>query len=148
MAAQALPIPADHRRTRRNRKIRAEESTSKTKEAERAKESNEDSDGDSSDSPVEDWEELYSSDDFSRKPRLTPQPPPLPRDDYDSEEEKMADPWNAVCIVGIRVYSKDASLQLRTVTEGDELVEDGMGEKGGEDLDNAQANAAGMRAED
>lgn len=60
----------------------------------------------------------------------------------------MADPWNAVCIVGIRVYSKDAELQLRTVMEGGELLEDGMGKKGGEDLDNGQANAAGVRADE
>lgn len=107
-----------------------------------------DSDGDSSDSPVEDWEELYSSDDLTRKPRTAPAAAPLPRDDYDTEEEKMPDPWNAVCIVGIRVYSKDAQLQLRTVMESGELLEDGMGEKGGEDLDNAQVNASGMRADE
>ncbi|KJZ76472.1 hypothetical protein HIM_04201 [Hirsutella minnesotensis 3608] len=104
--------------------------------------------GDSSDSPVDDWEELYSSDDYARKPRLAPQPQPLPKDDYDTEEEKMPDPWNAVCIVGIRVYSKDADLQLRTLMEGGELLEGGMGEKGGEDLDNAQSNAAGMRVDE
>ncbi|KAK0388998.1 hypothetical protein NLU13_2575 [Sarocladium strictum] len=104
-----------------------------------------DSAGESSDSPIEDWEELYSSDDMVRKPRLTPHPPPLPRDDYDTEEEKLPDPWNAICIVGIRVYSKDANLELRTVLEGGELPEDGMGERGQADLDNAQANAGGTR---
>ncbi|OAQ89474.1 calpain-like protein [Purpureocillium lilacinum] len=104
-----------------------------------------DSDGNSSDSPVEDWEELYSSDDFIRKPRTQPVGIPPPRDEYDTEEEKMPDPWNAVCIVGFRVYSKDADLQLRTVMEGGELLEDGMGEKGEKDLDDAQANAAGIR---
>ncbi|VUC21957.1 unnamed protein product [Clonostachys rosea] len=106
------------------------------------------SDGDSSDSPVEDWDEIYSSDDMVRKPRIAPQQPPQPRDDYDTEEEKMPDPWNAVCIVGIRVYSKDANLELRTVIEGGELLEGGMGEKGAADLDNAQANAGGSRLED
>ncbi|KAH8176580.1 calpain family cysteine protease domain-containing protein [Sarocladium implicatum] len=105
-----------------------------------------DSGAESSDSPVEDWEELYSSDDMVRKPRMTPHPPPLPRDDYDSEEERLPDPWNAICIVGIRVYSKDSSLELRTVLEGGELLEDGMGERGQSDLDNAQANAGGLRA--
>ena len=102
--------------------------------------------GDSSDSPVEEWDDIYSSDDMVRKPRLAPQPPPQPRDDYDTEEEKMPDPWNAVCIVGIRVYSKDAALELRTVIEGGELLEGGMGERGAADLDNAQANAGGSRA--
>jgi hypothetical protein len=103
---------------------------------------------DSSDSPVAEWDEIYSSDDMTRKPRLVPQPPPQPRDDYDTEEEKMPEPWNAVCIVGIRVYSKDPDLELRTVIEGGELLEDGMGEKGAADLDNAQANAGGSRIED
>lgn len=105
-----------------------------------------DSDGDSSDSPVADWDELYSSDDMIRKPRLGAQPAPQPRDNYDTEEENMPDPWSAICIVGIRVYSKDADLELRTVIEGGELLEGGMGEKGAADLDNAQANAGGIRA--
>ncbi|RFU75724.1 calpain [Trichoderma arundinaceum] len=103
----------------------------------------EDSDGDSSDSPIEDWEELYSSDDYTRKPRQFPYPSPPARDDYDTEEEKMPAPWNAVCIVGIRVYSKDSELELLTVMEGGEL--DGMGEKGQADLDDAQDNAGGVR---
>lgn len=107
-----------------------------------------DSAGDSSDSPVEDWEALYSSDDMTRKPRLAPQPQPGHHDRYDTEEEKMPDPWNAVCIVGIRVYSKDEGLELRTVMEGGELLEGGMGEKGSADLDNAQQNAGGVRAGD
>ncbi|CAM1505117.1 Fc.00g107540.m01.CDS01 [Cosmosporella sp. VM-42] len=107
-----------------------------------------DSAGESSDSPVEDWEVLYSSDDMTRKPRLAPHAQPAPRDDYDTEEEKMPDPWNAICIVGIRVYSKDAQLELRTVMEGGELLEGGMGEKGAADLDNAQANAGGTRGDD
>ncbi|KAL6884918.1 hypothetical protein HDV57DRAFT_404943 [Trichoderma longibrachiatum] len=98
--------------------------------------------GDSSDSPVEDWEELYSSDDYTRKPRQFPYPSPPPRDDYDTEEENMPAPWNAVCIVGIRVYSKDPDLQLSTVLEGGEL--DGMGGKGQADLDDAQNNAGGV----
>ncbi|EHK15259.1 uncharacterized protein TRIVIDRAFT_38248 [Trichoderma virens Gv29-8] len=102
----------------------------------------EESDGDSSDSPVEDWEELYSSDDYTRKPRQFPYPSPAARDDYDTEEEKMPAPWNAVCIVGIRVYSKDSELELLTVMEGGEL--DGMGLKGQADLDNAQNNAGGV----
>ncbi|KAH7162133.1 hypothetical protein B0J13DRAFT_490704 [Dactylonectria estremocensis] len=107
-----------------------------------------DSAGDSSDSPVSDWEALYSSDDMTRKPRVTPQQPAPHRDDYDTEEEKMPDPWNAISIIGIRVYSKDAGLELRTVMEGGELLEGGMGEKGAADLDDAQNNAAGARTED
>ncbi|RSL41421.1 hypothetical protein CEP53_012765 [Fusarium sp. AF-6] len=107
-----------------------------------------DSAGESSDSPVEDWEALYSSDDLTRKPRLTQSNQAVHVDDYDSEEERMPDPWNAICIVGIRVYSKDDGLELRTVMEGGELLEGGMGEKGAADLDNAQSNAGGVRAGD
>ncbi|KAH6959673.1 hypothetical protein BKA56DRAFT_637552 [Ilyonectria sp. MPI-CAGE-AT-0026] len=105
-----------------------------------------DSAGDSSDSPVEDWEELYSSDDMTRKPHITPRQAPTHRDDYDTEEEKMPDPWNAIGIIGIRVYSKDEKLELRTVMEGGELLEGGMGKKGAADLDNAEENAGGVRA--
>ncbi|KAF5229500.1 hypothetical protein FANTH_14176 [Fusarium anthophilum] len=106
-----------------------------------------DSAGESSDSPVEDWEVLYSSDDMARKPRLTQANQAAARDDYDSEEEKMPEPWNAICIVGVRVYSKDKNLELRTVMEGGELLEGGMGSKGAADLDNAQSNAGGGRAD-
>ncbi|KAK6210051.1 calpain family cysteine protease [Colletotrichum tabaci] len=105
-----------------------------------------DSDGDSSDSPVEDWEELYSDDDMVRKPRLAPAGPPKTREErYESDEEGLPDPWNAICIVGVRVYSMDEDLEVRVVMEGDELLEGGMGKKGEADLDNAQVNAGGER---
>ncbi|GKT47566.1 calpain-9 [Colletotrichum spaethianum] len=105
-----------------------------------------DSDGDSSDSPIEDWEELYSDDDMVRKPRLAPAGPPKTREErYESEEEGLPDPWNAICIVGVRVYSMDEDLEVRVVMEGGELLEGGMGKKGEADLDNAQVNAGGER---
>ncbi|GKT52712.1 calpain family cysteine protease [Colletotrichum tofieldiae] len=105
-----------------------------------------DSDGDSSDSPVEDWEELYSDDDMVRKPRLAPAGPPKTREErYESDEEGLPDPWNAICIVGVRVYSMDEDLEVRVVMEGGELLEGGMGKKGEADLDNAQVNAGGER---
>lgn len=107
-----------------------------------------DSAGESSDSPVEDWEALYSSDDMARKPRLTQANQAGAQEEWDSEEEKMPEPWNAICIVGVRVYSKDENLELRTVMEGGELLEGGMGPKGAGDLDNAQSNAGGGRAGD
>ncbi|KAH8673536.1 hypothetical protein BX600DRAFT_508788 [Xylariales sp. PMI_506] len=106
------------------------------------------SDNDSSDSPVEDWEELYSSDDMSKKPRMAPPPPPPANNDKaveTDEEAGLPDPWNAICILGFRVYSKDENLDLRVVIEGGELAENGMGEKGAQDIDNAQSNAAGER---
>lgn len=107
------------------------------------------SDGESSASPIEDWEELYSSDDMSRKPRMAAPPAANNaavskyRDDTDDENEP--EPWNAISVVGLRVYSKDEDLELRVVMEGAGLEEGGMGEKGGVDIDNAQANAGGAR---
>ncbi|EOO01398.1 putative calpain family cysteine protease protein [Phaeoacremonium minimum UCRPA7] len=106
----------------------------------------EDSDGDSSDSPVEDWEELYSSDDMSLKPRMAPVPAqPAKKEESDDEEPDTPDPWNAIAIVGFRVYSMDENLELRVVLEGGNLEEGGMGEKGEADIDNAQSNAGGQR---
>jgi len=32
-----------------------------------------------------------------------------------SPEESISDPWNAVCVVGLRVYSKDQKLSLEVV---------------------------------
>ncbi|KAI1158775.1 hypothetical protein F5B18DRAFT_656298 [Nemania serpens] len=106
------------------------------------------SDCDSSDSPVEDWELLYSSDDMSKKPRIaTPQPAATTTTEtVESDGESgLPDPWNAICIVAFRVYSKDQDLDLRVVIEGGDLSEGGMGEKGAADIDNAQMNAGGER---
>ncbi|EXL64915.1 hypothetical protein FOPG_18841 [Fusarium oxysporum f. sp. conglutinans race 2 54008] len=110
-----------------------------------------DSASESSDPRVEDWEALYSSDDMARKPhdtQLNETNQATAQDDYDSEEEKMPEPWNAICIVGVRVYSKDENLELRTVMEGGELLEGGMGSKGAADLYNAQFNVGGGRYDD
>ncbi|ENH75330.1 Calpain-D [Fusarium oxysporum f. sp. cubense race 1] len=107
-----------------------------------------DSTGESSDSPIENWEELYSSDDNSRDPGRATSKRSRVQNDIDSDEEKMPEPWNAICIVGVRVYSKDENLELRTVMEGGELLEGGMGPKGAADLDNAQSNAGGGRSND
>ncbi|KAI4862170.1 cysteine proteinase [Hypoxylon rubiginosum] len=106
------------------------------------------SEGESSDSPVEDWELLYSSDDMSKKPRMstTTTTSSTNNDNVESDGESgMPDPWNAICIVGFRVYSKDENLDLRVVLEGGDMAENGMGEKGAADIDNAQMNAGGER---
>ncbi|EMT73746.1 hypothetical protein FOC4_g10000805 [Fusarium odoratissimum] len=105
-----------------------------------------DSAGESSASPADDHERLFSSDDNSRDPRRMISKRSRVQSETDSDEEKMPEPWNAICIVGVRVYSKDENLELRTVMEGGELVEGGMGSKGAADLDNAQSNAGGGRS--
>ncbi|KAF4985848.1 hypothetical protein FDECE_16280 [Fusarium decemcellulare] len=93
---------------------------------------------DSSDSPVDDWEALYSSDDTTHEPRdndigrpSRPIEHPLKGgrrwrkssesssdDCSDSDHEELHEPWIAVCTVGIRVYSKDRDLVLLTVEDG------------------------------
>ncbi|KAI0201442.1 hypothetical protein F4808DRAFT_126945 [Astrocystis sublimbata] len=106
------------------------------------------SDCDSSDSPVEDWELLYSSDDMAKKPRMAAPATTTTTNNEVVEsdgESSLPDPWNAICIVGFRVYSKDEDLDLRVVIEGGDLAEGGMGAKGAAAIDNAQMNAGGER---
>ncbi|KAM0277223.1 hypothetical protein ACHAQH_005944 [Verticillium albo-atrum] len=104
------------------------------------------SDGESSDSPIEDHELLYSDDDLVRKPRAKPAGPPLTKAEiYESEDENAPDPWNAICVIGVRIYTMDEDLELKVVMEGGDLEEGGMGKKGGADLDDAQVNAGGER---
>ncbi|RSL41619.1 hypothetical protein CEP54_015759 [Fusarium duplospermum] len=75
----------------------------------------------SSDSPVENWDDIHKANKRASKLHGNICSQAAAQDDYDTEEEKMPDPWSASCVVGIRVYSKDSGLQLRTVIEGDEL---------------------------
>lgn len=107
-----------------------------------------DSDGYSSDSPVEDYENLYDPDDTTSA-LLSPSPTTPTSKDKDSksddEDADTPDPWNAIAIVGFRVYSKDEDLELRVIMEGGLLEQDGMGTLGEADLDNGVANAGGER---
>lgn len=104
------------------------------------------SDGYSSDSPVEDYEQLYDEDDANPTLRLAGSPAAAtPTPEEDSEDENTPDPWNAIAVVGFRVFSKDEDLELRVIMEGGELEQAGMGNLGEADLDNAVANAAGQR---
>ncbi|KUI63270.1 Calpain-15 [Cytospora mali] len=109
----------------------------------------EESDGYSSDSPVEDYENLYDSDDMTPTLRMaspaTPASTKPKGTDSDDEDADAPDPWNAIAVIGFRVYSKDEDLELRVVMEGGLLEQDGMGSLGEADLDNAVANAAGER---
>jgi hypothetical protein len=67
---------------------------------------------------------------MNRKHRLTQVNQTATQDEYESEEEKMPEPWNVICIVGVRVYSRDETLELRTVMEAGELLEGSHGLKG------------------
>jgi hypothetical protein len=82
------------------------------------------SDGESSASPISDFDDMYSDDDPTLKPRpinTTGSTPSTskPRG-KDSDEEDEIEPWNAVCIVGFRVYSKDEGLEVKIFQDGDE----------------------------
>lgn len=118
------------------------------------------SEDDSSDTPVSDWEGLFdSSDDDTANPKVQLRlqtanaqaaglPNPVLVDIDETEDESTRpEPWNAVCVVGFRVYSKDEALELRVVMEGAGLAEGGMGEKGELDLDDAANNAGGLRGD-
>jgi hypothetical protein len=105
------------------------------------------SDGDSSASPISDYDDMYSDDDPTLKPRLintegTPKPDTTRRSN-ESEDENEPEPWNAVCIVGLRVYSKDENLEVRIVDDGcEEAIKDDEGTDGDvEDFDDTKTNA-------
>ncbi|RSL78878.1 hypothetical protein CEP52_017593, partial [Fusarium oligoseptatum] len=76
----------------------------------------------SSDSPVEDWGVVKKVDERVSKPHDNLNKQAGVQSDDEIEEEGAPDPWNAVCVVGIRVYSKDSGLELHTMMEGDELI--------------------------
>lgn len=98
-----------------------------------------------SDSPVEDYERLYDEDDMSPTLRMLGTAAAPSAMAANSDDEDTPDPWNAIAVVGFRVYSKDEELELRVVMEGGALEQDGMGNLGEVDLDNAVSNAAGQR---
>lgn len=104
----------------------------------------------SSDSPVEDYENLYDEDDLTPTLRLATSPvtpATATTNGAESEDEDTPDPWNAIAVIGFRVYSKDEGLELRVIMEGGALEQDGMGSLGEADLDNAVSNAAGQRSQ-
>lgn len=125
-----------------------------------------DTEGDSSASPLSDWEELYSSDDACRRPRRElGRFPSLGVSNSvicdkkhvgeDDDGTILPDPWNAICIVGFRVYSKDDNLKLRIIDVEEASVDtnndiDGAGKLGdneNNELDNAVLNAAGISSQ-
>lgn len=130
--------------------VESKSSGKKQKHSTSSEFSDQEDEDNSSDSPIEDWEEWYSSDNLSTKTSRSAAilSTAASKEDDDSDDEKDPAPWNAICIVGIRVYTKDEDLELRVVMEGSNMSEDGMGEKGEPDLDNAQANAGGQRVKE
>ena len=66
---------------------------------------------------------------------LVVQDEPSPADDGDDNAEFENDPWNAVCVVGLRVFSKDGTCSIETVRprQEEEVL----------DLDDASKGASG-----
>ena len=113
------------------------------------------SDGDSSASPLSDFDDLYTDDDPSLRPRALNSTGEGRRKKESSEEEsegsdagrrrrgggggyggnglfgsggrfakrERAEPWNAVCVVGLRVYGKDGGLRVEVVEGGEDVGE-------------------------
>jgi hypothetical protein len=83
------------------------------------------SEGESSASPISDFEDMYSDEDPTLKPRaIQPSGNTAPgsksKRDADSEDEDEPDPWNAIAIVGFRVYSQDEGLELKVFESHEE----------------------------
>ncbi|TAQ87718.1 hypothetical protein B7494_g3942 [Chlorociboria aeruginascens] len=95
-----------------------------------------DSEGESSASPVSDYDNMYSDDNPSLDPRVresngaTILGAVAGARKKESGDEDESESWNAICIVGFRVYSQDADLSV-SICEGDEedIVEPKLGEK-------------------
>jgi hypothetical protein len=66
---------------------------------------------------------------FYDPPRASQRPQERP---YKEDDDDIVDPWNAVCVLGLRVYSKDPDLRI-------EVVMPGEGEKPGLDIDDKQS---------
>jgi hypothetical protein len=77
------------------------------------------SEGESSASPISDFDDLYSDDDSASKPKTSSAEA---KQKKGSDDEDEPEPWNAVCIVGFRVYSKDEGLEVKVYEEGEDEV--------------------------
>lgn len=89
------------------------------------------SDGESSASPISDFDDLYSDDDHTLKPRPlntdgSSKIPDSSKRGKDSDDDDEPEPWNAVCIVGFRVYSKDEGLEVKIFDDSLDVAENIM----------------------
>jgi hypothetical protein len=117
------------------------------------------SEGESSASPISDFDDMYSDDDLSLKPRPLPisggPPGGKSKKAGDSDDEDESEPWNAICIVGLRVYSQDEGLELRILEDDNvteiEKVQVMEKDEAGTDADDEDADeeeALALRADD
>jgi hypothetical protein len=78
------------------------------------------SDGESSASPVEEYDDLYNSDDDQASKNRQTNTGDSSKQKKGSDDEDDPEPWNAVCILGFRVYSKDEGLKVQVYEEDDD----------------------------
>ncbi|KAI9762418.1 MAG: hypothetical protein M4579_000394 [Chaenotheca gracillima] len=87
------------------------------------------------DTDFSDIEFITVVDDSGRTARRDDANPPAPAK-VEEEDEFVKDPWNAVCTVGLRVYSKDKEVSVQVVQPNEEEDESTL------DLDDTAADAA------
>jgi len=99
---------------------------------------NDDDDDDDSDinSNVSDISDGEIEDYIAEQKLAAEQVPPPPPNPEEEEDEFEADPWNAVAVVGLRVYSKESGVSVKIVRPRD--WEDGEGKL---DVDDSAADA-------
>ncbi|KAF4546552.1 Calpain family cysteine protease [Lasiodiplodia theobromae] len=89
--------------------------------------------GESTTEPAKAVEEKKDGPGETKVPEPEPEPasaPPPPPEDPEDSDDEGSDPWNAVCVIGLRVYSRDCATTIRletpkTVEEGAVLDVDG-----------------------
>ncbi|KAG0647477.1 Stomach-specific M-type calpain [Hyphodiscus hymeniophilus] len=83
------------------------------------------SDGESSASPISEQDDYFKSDDEQASKSRQTVAGDASKQKKESDGDDDPEPWNAVCIVGFRVYSKDEGLEVKLYEEGkveDELL--------------------------
>jgi hypothetical protein len=75
----------------------------------------------SSASPISDFDDFYSDDDLTLNPRPIDGGPSQQqkanKENKDDEDDNEPEPWNAVCIIGFKIYSKDQGLEAMVYDE-------------------------------
>jgi hypothetical protein len=79
--------------------------------------------------------------DFGSDGQRSPYTRSEPDRDWDRGNESGPDPWNAVCVVGLRVYSKDPDLSLRVIRPNPYSEEDKQEAGGALDRDDPAKGA-------
>jgi hypothetical protein len=88
---------------------------------------------DESDSSISSDSDLSDPEDEVQKISIQLMPPPA----VTEENEIAKDPWNAVCVVGLRVYSKDSGVNIQIVSPKDKAEKEDVPL----DVDNSAADA-------